>query len=505
MVSSPQPPTLRLLCIASVCLIAYLPQIAAAQIERSPETTAARQYQFSSEDEALLSEIQHGCFQFLWNEVGDPIPLVKDRLTNDKVSSLAGVGFQLSALPIGVEHDWITREQGEQRATKILRALVGRDDNKKFGIYMHYVDLNTGGMHYAEHAQVMAGTVDHALFQAGAMAAAVYFGSEVSTLVDQILERANWEKFKVDLNVDIRKDKAGKIEQFISFGWRPDDEVHDLNAPGAFRPWSWYKASDEELLVNFLAIGSPNAQHAVAPDMYYRLHRTIKQHKKMLPFVVSWAGPAFNYTFAHCWIDFGKFGTDDPQAFGSGETAVDWFENSRRAMLTHRQRCLEASDRFKTFGPNRWGMSAAADLNERGEMSYIVQSVRPNLERRDNFCGGTVTPYAAGMAIMFVPDLAVKALREFRHLKDSKGNYIVWRDPSEGGYGLLDSFNLDRKEQQGTPDYLSIDDGPMIVAIENARTGLIWNLFMKHPSAKLAVERLNWKPFSPDKRDRQKN
>jgi hypothetical protein len=70
----------------------------------------------------------------------------------------------------------------------------------------------------------------------------------------------------------------------------------------------------------------------------------------------------------------------------------------------------------------------------------------------------------------------------------------VWRDVEEGGYGLLDSFNLDRPEQQGTPDYLSIDEGPMILAIENARTGLIWDLFMKHSSARLAVERLRLRP-----------
>ena len=106
------------------------------------------------------------------------------------------------------------------------------------------------------------------------------------------------------------------------------------------------------------------------------------------------------------------------------------------------------------------------------------------MEDHDNFCGGTVTPYAAGSAIMFTPKLSMAALREFRHLRDDAGNYVLWRDLDVGGYGLLDSFNLDRQELQGTPDYLSIDDGPMLLAIENARTGLIWNLFMKHPTAK---------------------
>ena len=469
----------------------------AARVERSAETTAAIHHEFSADDEALLTEIQRGCFDFLWEEVGSPVPLVKDRLTNDRVSSLAGVGFQLTALPIGVERGWIDKQQGTQRATRILRGILERRDNKKHGIYLHYVDLNTGGMHYSQGAQVQASTVDHALLQAGAMAAAVYFGGEVNELTNQLIEQANWKAYEVDLHESIRPEQSGKPEKFISFGWRPDDQGNDLSVAGSLRPWSWYKASAEEHLVTFLAVGSPNPEHTVVPDMYYRLHRVFKQHRDLPVHAVSWGGQAFTYFFAHCWIDYRGFGPDNPQAFGVETAPVDWFENSRRALLTHRQRCLESANQFKTFGLNRWGMSPAADINHENKISYIVQSVRPCMEGRDNFCKGTVTPYAAGSAIMFLPEHSVAALREFRHLKDKAGRHVVWRDLDKGGYGLLDSFNLDRQERQGTPDYLSIDDGPMIVAIENARTGLIWNLFMQHPSAKLAVKRLKWKPLSP--------
>ncbi|MDC0934872.1 glucoamylase family protein [Pirellulales bacterium] len=469
----------------------------AERIDRLPSTEAALEYSFTPEDEQLLDEIQRGCFEFLWKEVGNPAPLVKDRLTNSLVSSLAGVGFQLSALPIGVERGWISREQGEERAAKILQALEDRDDNKKLGIYLHYVDLHTGGQHRDSHMQVQASTVDHALLQAGAMAAGVYFGGTVAELADRMTADANWKAYEVPLNENIRRNDSQQVEKFVSFGWRADDEQQGVKAPGSFRPWSWYKATAEEHLVTFLAVGSPVDAHAVEPDMYYRLHRLVKQHTDMPPFAVSWSGPAFTYFFAHCWIDFRQYGTDDPGAFGSNEMPIDWWENSRRAMLAHRARCLESTDKFKTFAEDRWGMSPGADLNADGSMGYIVQSIRPSMEDRDNFCGGTVTPYAAGSAIMFMPNEAVTALRAFRNLKDANGKYVVWRDLDEGGYGLLDSFNLDREEVQGTPDYLSIDDGPMILAIENARTGLIWRLFMEHPSAKLAVERLQWKPRKP--------
>jgi hypothetical protein len=453
-------------------------QAAEQVVLRTEQTEAAARHRFSEQDERLLDEIQRGCFEFLWQEVGDPVPVVKDRMTDDRVSSLAGVGFQLSSLPIGVERGWITREQAEKRALAILQAIIPRKDNKKFGIYQHYVDLNTGGMHYADGMQVQASTVDHALLQAGAMTVASYFGGDVDRLADQMIAEANWRTYQVE------------PDGYISFGWRPEDRGHDLGKAGDFRPWTWHNASDEERIVYFLAVGSPVAEHAVDPQMYYRLKRTIKQHKDMEPFVVSWSSPAFTYFFSHCWIDYRSLGVDNPQDFGMDKPRVDWFENSRRAILTHRQRCLEAATHFTTLGPNRWGLSPGADVNEDGTIGYIVQSIKPSLEGKDNFCGGTVTPYAAGSAIMFMPDLAVDALREFRHLKDDQGKLVVWRELESGGYGLLDSFNLDRIEHQGTPDYISIDEGPMILAIENARTGLIWELFMKHKSARLAVERL---------------
>ncbi len=472
-----------LLTVPLVCFALFLQIGQASELKqpilRSPETVLALSYAFDDRDNVLLDEIQRGCFSFLWNEVGDPVPLTKDRLTNDRISSLAGVGFQLSAIPIGIERGWITRQQGLDRCLAILQGIVPRTDNKKFGIYLHYVDLNDAGMHHEEKGwQVQASTIDHALLQAGALTVASYFGGMVDQLVDEIVNQANWKKYQ--------KEPDG----FISFGWRPTDMVPDLQAPGDYRPWMWHKACCEDRLVTFLAVGSPVAEHAVSPEVYYRLERNLKRHKSMKPYVVSWGGPLFTYFFSHCWIDYRSLGEDDPGAFGIEQPRVDWVENSYRATITHRQRCIEKSDEFKTMGPNSWGLSPAADINKEGKIGYIVPSVQPNLAGEDNFCGGTVTPYAAGSAIMFAPELAIQALRHFRNLRDDEGNHIVWRDMKSGGYGLLDSFNLDRTEQQGTPDYISIDEGPLLLAIENARTGLIWKLFMQHESAKLAVERL---------------
>src|SRR5205814_9989365 len=101
---------------------------------------------------------------------------------------------------------------------------------------------------------------------------------------------------------------------------------------------------------------------------------------------------------------------------------------------------------------------------------------------------GTVAPYAAGTAIMFTPRESLAALRAFRALKDEHGKPLVWRDPADGGYGFADSFNLDQKFV--SDDYIGIDQGPLLLGIENARTGLVWKLFMKCPIVRDGLKRL---------------
>ncbi len=151
--------------------------------------------------------------------------------------------------------------------------------------------------------------------------------------------------------------------------------------------------------------------------------------------------------------------------------------------MTHRQRCLEHANKFKTFGGNRWGQSACAARD-----GYVVPHVQPNMANVDCWAKGTVAPYAAGAAIMFTPKESMAALREFRNLKNSKGKPLVWWDPADGGYGLVDCFNLD--QDFASDDYVGIDHGPLLLGIENARTGLIWKLFMQSETAKRGIKRM---------------
>ncbi|HVT28648.1 MAG TPA: glucoamylase family protein [Lacipirellulaceae bacterium] len=442
-------------------------------ITATTDTLRAAKYEFTAADSELLNAVEKGCFQYLWTEVGDPAKLAKDK-TSDTICSTAAVGFQLSSLPIGVERGWITREQGQRRASTVLRALVERKDNKKFGIYLHFLDERNGGLpdfsRTKYHYELTASTVDHALLQAGAMTAASYFGDEVARLADRLVAGADWRA--------MFDDKYG----YLYMGWHAKTD-QGVDGPGQLTENHWEWCSDEERLIYFLAVGSPGEKHALEPATYYRLKRVVKRHADMAPYVVSWNGSLFTYFFSHCWIDYRHLAADHPQAFGANGPSVDWFENSRRAVLTQRARCIDASRQFPTLGKNRWGLAPCAFRD-----NYLVHEVRPNIDNRDDWLGGVVPPYAAGSAIMFTPKESMAALREYKSLRYPDGRPLAWRDPDRGGYAFVDSFSL--SPPYGQDENLGIDVGPLLLAIENVRTGLVWRLFMQHKVAQRAVERL---------------
>jgi hypothetical protein len=122
-----------------------------------------------------------------------------------------------------------------------------------------------------------------------------------------------------------------------------------------------------------------------------------------------------------------------------------------------------------------------------------VQALRPNMMDKDVWDDGTVAPYAAGSSIMFTPAESMAALRAYRRLKTADGQPLVWRDPAAGGYAFADSFNLDHGH--ASDDNIAIDVGPMLLAIENVRTGLIWRLFMQSDTGIRAVAALKLKPL----------
>lgn len=461
------------------------------------ESSARPPFDFSDADEALLDEIQYACFRFFWDAVIPETGMVVDRTSGDIVS-VAGVGFQLSAIPIGIERGWITRDEGEERALLIVESLADEPSNRKGGLFFHYLDGTTAKPHPDAWEHVVS-TIDSGLLFAGILTASSYFGGEVAEIGDRLIAEADWTFFQ---NPD-----PGVFEGFISLGWRAED-INDPTGDGTMIPHHWIDSGDEHRLVTFLAVCAPDPEHRADPTLYYRLRRSLGTYADSEPFVwFPYSGALFTDFFAHCWIDHAGIGVDDPASFGIEQRSpTDWWVNSKRVSEMHINKARENPHGFPTLGQNRWGLGACD-----GPDGYLVAQHFPNpvempgaLVDRDVPAGfgepapdvwheGTIAPYNAGSAIMFVPEESVAALREYRTMTNADGEPLIWRAPEDGGYGFQDSFILEHHADGSAwvaPDNVAIDQGPLILAIENARTGRVWDWFHAHPSVRAGMKRL---------------
>lgn len=467
----------------------------------SPAGVARPPFDFGPEDERLLDEVQRGGFNFFWEACSPHTGMVYDR-TSATIVSVAGVGFQLSALPIGVERGWVSREEAEARAKQIVDALAASPRGRAHGLFFHYLDPKATGSDLGGYEQVVS-TIDSALLFAGLITASSYFGGEVAATADRLIEEADWAYFA--------HGPHPQFEGMISLGWRAKDGLKP-EAGGEVLPYHWVDAGDEHKLVTFLAVGADGGR-GVPTDTYYRLRRGLGSHPEAgLMVFFPFSGALFTDFFAHCWIDYRAIGVDDPGAHGvEGRVGVDWWENSRRKVTLHRERAKENPLGLPTLGEHAWGLSACD-----GRDGYMVAQHYPkpmimpgarmdydvaadHYGAKDVWHDGTVAPYAAGSSIMFQPEASVAALRHYRGLEAPGGGPLLWDDPASGGFGFHDSYNLgeDGSAPWVAEDFVAIDQGPMILAIENARSGLIWELFHQHPYVRRTMGRLGLEREAP--------
>lgn len=464
----------------------------------APPDIARPPFKFAHNDERFLDDVQHGAFLFLWRECSPTTGMVVDRSSVD-FASAAGVGFQLAALPIGVERGWVTRAQAEERARRILTALASNPANRKAGLFYHFLTAGDA----SPVPQDVVSTIDSALLFAGALTAGSYFGGDIRTKADDLFRAADWSFF---VEQSPRRHEP-HMKGFISLGWQPKS-FDDPTGEGALKPYYWADSGDEHRLVTLLAIAAPESDHRADPSLYFRLRRPLGEYKSAGRMVyLPWSGALFTSFFAHCFINYAQLGPDDPRAAGvARRPCVDWWENARRHVALHRLKALEAADRFPNLGENAWGLTACD-----ARSGYSVPGVYPNAiilpdmradldyprwNPKDDFGDGTIAPYGAGCSIMFEPAAALAALRHYRALNTPAGEPLVWRDPASAppsrGGGFRDSYHA--PANWVAPDFVAIDQGPLILAIENARTGRVWQWFHAHPWVRDGLQRAGITP-----------
>ncbi|HEX2202771.1 MAG TPA: glucoamylase family protein [Longimicrobium sp.] len=432
---------------------------AAAPAPAAPSPSPAAQ-------EAFLDTLQERTFRWFWDTTNPRNGLVPDRWPTKSFSSVAAVGFGLTAYPIGVERGWVTREQALDRTLTTLRFFWRAPQGAQVsgvtgyrGFFYHFLDMETG--HRFE--QVELSTIDTGLLVLGVLAAAGYFDradpreAEVRALADSLYRRVDWAW------------AASPRAPLISMGWHPE--------PGrGFIPHD-YRGYNEAMFLYVLALGSPT--HPVSPAAWGAYTATYTWADFQGQPHVNFA-PLFGHQYSHAWIDFR--GIRDAYMRDRG---IDYFENSRRATLSQRAYAIANPMGWKGYGPNMWGLTASDGPKD---TTLVINGVPRQLwtyRARGAAAGevqddGTLVPTAAGGSVAFAPEVTIPALMEMRR---RYGDHLFTR------YGFLDAFNptltapMPLQHGRIVPgvgwfdgDYLGIDQGPIVLMAENHRSGLVWRL-----------------------------
>ena len=269
--------------------------------------------------------------------------LVADTSRPHSPSSIAAVGFALSAYPVGVERGWIGRADAVERVLAVLRFFSKSDQSGTTsatgfrGSYFHFLDIETG----ARVWQSELSSIDTALLIAGMLTAALYFDAE-SAAETEVRHLANALYHRVDWRWAQREGGA------VSLGWKP--ECGFLNYG-----WDGY---NEALLLYVLGLGSPT--HPLT-DASFEAWTLTYQWENIYGHDYLYAGPLFVHQFSHAWIDFRGIRDQFMR-----EKGIDYFENSRRATLVQRDYAIRNPRGFTGYGQDRWGLSAGDGPSAKG-------------------------------------------------------------------------------------------------------------------------------------------
>jgi hypothetical protein len=429
------------------------------------------------DDATMLDKLQRAAFDYFPRSTNSQNGLVADRTRDGSPSSIAVVGLALSSYPVGVERGWIDRDEAVQHTLRVLRFFwhsdqTGSPEATGFrGFYFHFLDMKTG----ARAWQCELSIIDTALLIAGMLSSAAFFTrttpleTELRELADTLYRRVDWRWAQAD-------------GAAVVHGWKPN---HGFLSYG----WEGYS---EALVLYVLGLASPTypltAESFLAWTMTYQWENLYGQD-------FLYAGPLFIHQLSHAWIDFR--GLQDRFMLEKG---CDYFENSRRATLVQREYAMRNPLDFRGYGQDCWGLSASNGpsipplLVAGRQQTFYGYAARGAPYGPDD---GTIAGSAALASLVFAPDIVLPVVRA-----------LYARPSTELGETLLaGGFNA-TADASGSQDWISqgrfgIDQGLIVLAIENFRSGLLWNLSRKSPYFRSGLCRAGFKGGWLDERAAQ--
>ena len=384
-------------------------------------------------DAMLLDELSRASFEFFWNEADPKTGMVRDRASANggdtrQTSSIAATGFGLTALCIGHQREYRSREEIAARVQDTLHFLLHRAEHVE-GFLFHYVDMRSGQRMGTSEVS----PIDMAILLCGVLTCQEYF-SDVAIRQDAaaLYDRVRWPW------------AIHKGNQF-ALDWTPEFGFSEQR-------WDSYC---ESMMLYLLAIGSPT--HPISAECWHSFQRpwmVYGDHR-----FISGADPLFVHQFSHAWFDFR----------GKKDEYADYFANSAIACRAHRQFCQELSWQFPCYSEDVWGITASDSSN-----GYVAWGGPPLQGPID----GTIVPAAAAGSLPFLYEESLTVLRNLRAQYGSQ----IW-----GRYGFVDAFN----PMTGwvDTDVLGIDVGISLLMAENSRSQFVWNTFMKNRAVLGAMEK----------------
>lgn len=429
-----------------------------------------------------VEELQKRTFDWFVHVTDRERGLTPDRWPTQSFCSVAAVGFALTCWPVGVERGWMSRDEARTRTLNTVRffhdAPQGPDARGMTGhkgFFYHFLEMDTGH----RFGRTELSTVDTTLLMGGMLFAARWFDTdhpeeaEIRRLTQVIYERIEWDWAVVRPNR-------------ISMGWHPETGYIEAD-------WNVY---NEGMLTLLLAIGSPT--HPVPAAVWEEWCSVYDQswHDRHGPLHLHFA-PMFGHQYSHMYVDFR--GIQDAWMRATSQRLgrpFDYFINSQLAVEAQRTHAIRNTQGFAGYDDQVWGLTACDGPGDfrvtigGREREFFSYSARGPGERDD----GTIAPTAAMASFPFAPDPVTACLKA---MKARYGQAIYTE------FGFLDSFNLTLTEYRGRlqhgrivpgtgwvdGDYLGIDQGPIVVMIENHRSDIVWSRMRDEPNLLRGLQR----------------
>ena len=412
-------------------------------------------------DDALLDRLQYGAFSYFNDYVNVENGLVADTSRAGSPCSIAVVGFALSCYPVAVKNGWMPRARAVARTLTALRFFWNSPQNEQpgatgyKGFYYHFLDMTAGQRVW----RCELSFVDTALLLAGILTAGCYFDgdgdeTEIRALADALYRRVDWQWAR----------NGGAA---LAQGWKPEC---------GFLHYGW-EGYNEATILYILALGSPD--RPLAPASFANWSCTY-QWENLLGQDVLYSGPLFTHLFSHAWVDFRGIQDEFMR-----EKRWDYFKNSQNTIAMHREYGARNPRGFAGYGRNFWGITAGdgpanqdirRNHKDRRFFGYMSRGVPYGPD------DGTISPWAMLATLPFCAEQALEGTRHLLHVYPQ----VCTNDRFSSGFNPTLIKNGEGWLSEG---WYGLDQGLLVMMIENHRTGLIWNILRACPYVRTGLNR----------------